>query len=71
MSAYPTCQQTLSLRTHVICCNKVVSLNAFATLKITFRFKISIFSIKALLSITKQETCTLTTNCSFMEKYIN
>lgn len=55
MSAYLTCQQTLSLRTHVTCCNKVAGLNAFATRKITFHFKISILTIKALLSYYKMK----------------
>lgn len=71
MSADLTCQQTLSLRTHIICHNKVAGLSAFATLKIAFLFKFNTFSIKALLPITKQGTCTITTNCSVMEKYMN
>lgn len=70
MSACLTCQQTFSLRAHIICCNKVAGLSTFAALKIAFLFKISIFSIKALLPITKLETCTITSNCSVMEKNI-
>lgn len=55
MSAYLSCQ-TLSVKINIICHNKGVGLSAFATLKIAFPFKIIIFSVKAPLTITKQET---------------
>lgn len=55
----------------MICCNKVAVLSKFEILKIAFLFKISIFSIKSPLPVTKLETCTITSNCSVMEKYMN